>query len=157
MAKNAGLSGKDTWKQYPRQMLRSRVISEGVRTMYPGVADGIYTPEEVQDFDTKPPASPKGKEGLKAALTEDQTVPSVDIVDASNPTPKEVISSDQYDQIIASLKKSTASCSAEEKKEVMAEGLRIFGVGSLRDIPAERFGEAMAWANGTVPNVEEVE
>ena len=57
MAKNAGLTGKDTWKQYPRQMLRSRVISEGVRTVFPGVADGIYTPEEVNDFDAKPPKS----------------------------------------------------------------------------------------------------
>lgn len=51
-AKGAGLTGKATWKQYPRQMLRSRVISEGIRTIYPGVATGIYTPEEVQDFDT---------------------------------------------------------------------------------------------------------
>lgn len=51
----AGLASKDVWKQYPRQMLRSRVVSEGVKTVYPGVAVGIYTPEEIQDFDTKPP------------------------------------------------------------------------------------------------------
>lgn len=54
MATAAKLTGKDTWKQYPRQMLRARVISEGIRTVYPGVAVGVYTPEEVQDFDTKP-------------------------------------------------------------------------------------------------------
>lgn len=46
----AKLTGKDNWKTYPRQMLRARVISEGIRTVYPGVAVGIYTPEEVQDF-----------------------------------------------------------------------------------------------------------
>lgn len=51
MAAAAKLTGKDTWKQYPRQMLRARVISEGIRTVYPGVAVGVYTPEEVQDFD----------------------------------------------------------------------------------------------------------
>lgn len=51
MANAAKLTGKDTWKQYPRQMLRARVISEGIRTVYPGVAVGVYTPEEVQDFD----------------------------------------------------------------------------------------------------------
>lgn len=51
MAKKANLTGKDTWKNYPRQMLRARVISEGIRTVYPGVAVGVYTPEEVQDFD----------------------------------------------------------------------------------------------------------
>lgn len=53
MATAAKLTGKDTWKQYPRQMLRARVISEGIRTVYPGVAVGIYTPEEVGDFDSK--------------------------------------------------------------------------------------------------------
>ena len=53
-AKAAGLTGKQTWKQYPRAMLRSRVISEGIRTVYPGVAVGIYTPEEVNDFDAAP-------------------------------------------------------------------------------------------------------
>lgn len=50
MADDAKLTNKDTWKQYPRQMLRARVISEGIRTVFPGVAVGIYTPEEVGDF-----------------------------------------------------------------------------------------------------------
>lgn len=53
-AKNAGLCGKDVWKQYPRAMLRARVISEGIRTVYPGVSVGVYTPEELQDIDAKP-------------------------------------------------------------------------------------------------------
>jgi len=50
-AKAAGLTEKDIWKAYPRHMLRARVISEGVRTVYPGVALGIYTSEEVMDFE----------------------------------------------------------------------------------------------------------
>lgn len=50
MADDAKLTNKDTWRQYPRQMLRARVISEGIRTVFPGVAVGIYTPEEVGDF-----------------------------------------------------------------------------------------------------------
>ncbi len=53
-AKAAGLTSKDVWRQYPRAMLRARVISEGIRTVYPGVAVGVYTVEEVQDFDAKP-------------------------------------------------------------------------------------------------------
>lgn len=53
-AKQADLGGKDNWKKYPRQMLRARVISEGVRSTYPGVAIGVYTPEEIQDFDDAP-------------------------------------------------------------------------------------------------------
>jgi hypothetical protein len=50
MAKRIGLATKDNWRKYPRAMLRARVISEGVRTCYPSIATGIYTPEEVQDF-----------------------------------------------------------------------------------------------------------
>ncbi len=56
-AKRAGLAGKDNWKGYTRQMLRARVISEGMRLAMPSVVVGIYTPEEVQDFDAKPPAN----------------------------------------------------------------------------------------------------
>jgi hypothetical protein len=54
-AKQAGLLGKDSWKNYPRAMLRARCISEGVRTVFPGVASGIYTVEEVQDMGATPP------------------------------------------------------------------------------------------------------
>lgn len=50
-AGDAGLSSKDNWKKYPRQMLRARVISEGIRTVFPGVLVGSYTPEEVQDME----------------------------------------------------------------------------------------------------------
>ena len=53
-ARQAGLTGKDNWNKYPRQMLKARVVSEGVRTTYPGVAVGIYTPEEVMQFDDSP-------------------------------------------------------------------------------------------------------
>jgi hypothetical protein len=50
-AKAAGLGSKDNWRQYPRQMLRARVISEGVRAVFPAVLNGMYTPEEVRDFE----------------------------------------------------------------------------------------------------------
>jgi hypothetical protein len=51
-AKRAGLLDKKdgNWHRYPRAMLRARLISEGVRTVYPGVATGVYTPEEVMDL-----------------------------------------------------------------------------------------------------------
>ena len=49
-AKQAGLTNKDNWKNYPRAMLRARVVSEGIRTVFPGVVLGVYTPEEVQDI-----------------------------------------------------------------------------------------------------------
>ena len=48
-AKTAGIANP-MWKKYPRQMLRSRVVSEGVRTVCPGATSGMYVPEEVQDI-----------------------------------------------------------------------------------------------------------
>lgn len=57
-ARTAGLGGKDMWKKFPRQMLRARVISEGVRTAYPGALGGMYAAEEVIDFEPAPALSP---------------------------------------------------------------------------------------------------
>jgi hypothetical protein len=59
-AKNAGLLGRgDMYKKYPRAMLRSRCISEGVRTVGPFATSGVYTPEEVRDMvDVPAPAAP---------------------------------------------------------------------------------------------------
>ena len=53
MAKRAGLTG-NVWEKYPRAMLRNRCVSEGIRTCYPGVVLGIYTPEEVESFTPSP-------------------------------------------------------------------------------------------------------
>jgi len=80
-AKKAGLGGKDNWTKWPRQMLRARVISEGIRTVFPGCIAGFYAPEEVIDFATEkditPPAPPAQEtakptpvpEAVKAAAT----------------------------------------------------------------------------------------
>lgn len=48
-AQAAGITNP-MWKKYPRQMLRSRAVSEGVRTVCPGATSGMYVPEEVQDI-----------------------------------------------------------------------------------------------------------
>lgn len=39
------------WQKFPRAMLRSRCISEGIRSVFPGSVTGFYSPEEVADFD----------------------------------------------------------------------------------------------------------
>lgn len=59
-AKRAGLMSNPTWTKYPRQMLRARVISEGIRTVYPGSVVGMYTPEEISDLPPEPGAGPAG-------------------------------------------------------------------------------------------------
>ena len=71
-AKNIKRKGKsltegDNWRNYPRQMLAARTISEGVRASFPGVVSGVYTPEELMDMEpsaatpraaASPPATP---------------------------------------------------------------------------------------------------
>ena len=52
-AQAIGIANKDNWSKYPRAMLRARTISEGIRAVFPGCVVGVYTPEEVQDFEPK--------------------------------------------------------------------------------------------------------
>ena len=58
MAVKQGLTNNRNWKQMPRQMLRARVLAEGIRTVFPGVMAGTYTVEEVRDFGPGSAAAP---------------------------------------------------------------------------------------------------
>jgi hypothetical protein len=64
------------WKKYPRQMLRARVVSEGVRTVFPMATSFMYVPEEVAEFEdkgaTSEPIAPRA-EGKRAALPEPES------------------------------------------------------------------------------------
>jgi len=71
-ARKAGLTNKDNWKNYPRAMLRARVVSEGIRTVFPGVVLGVYTPEEVQDIPTQPKTRDMGTVDVVEAVEEEK-------------------------------------------------------------------------------------
>ena len=49
----AGLGERENYAKYPAPMFRSRCISEGVRTVYPGATGGMYTPEEIEELPPK--------------------------------------------------------------------------------------------------------
>jgi hypothetical protein len=81
--KGKPLTDGDNWKNYPRAMLRARVISEGIRTVFPGCVVGVYTPEEVQDFDDVKPAqvrdvTPPRAEPKRTAPAQVIDAPAVD-------------------------------------------------------------------------------
>jgi len=60
-AQKIGLTDKDIWKKYPAAMLRSRVISEAIRKINPGVLSGLYTPDEAESItiiDAAPVSAP---------------------------------------------------------------------------------------------------
>lgn len=79
MAKRIGLANKDNWRKYQRQMLRSRVISEGVRTVHPGIAVGVYTIEEEEDFAKERDITPTA--GAGDVLGEEQRTKVTEIAD----------------------------------------------------------------------------
>lgn len=55
-ASKAGLVNKDVWKSYPRNMLFSRALSNGVRWYCPDAVCGYYTVEEIEDIHVEPKA-----------------------------------------------------------------------------------------------------
>jgi hypothetical protein len=54
-------------------MLRARVVSEGIRSVYPGCVVGVYTPEEVQDF--APPVSQSSPKDMGIAERVEDVLP----------------------------------------------------------------------------------
>lgn len=67
--KHMPLTHKQNWRQYPRAMLRARVVSEGVRTCFPGVAVGTYTVEEAEDMPEVKDVTPVSVEAAVAQAT----------------------------------------------------------------------------------------
>lgn len=87
-AKKAGLTTQ-MWTKYPRQMLRSRVISEGVRTVFPGATSGLYEVGEVQDITghADEPEAPKSE--LREQLVQSVAQTPDPVVEAmGEPEPK---------------------------------------------------------------------
>ena len=66
-AQRAGLKGKDMYTKFPRQMLRSRCISEGVRTIWPGATSGMYVPEEITTIEHEADA-PSARDQINAEV-----------------------------------------------------------------------------------------
>lgn len=130
-AKAAGLGGKDNWRSYPRQMLRARVISEGVRATFPAVLNGMYTPEEVQEFDAPrtTPRSVKAEQVIEApvVVVEPVAVPATPVIEA------EVVSSDT--SWADELEKGIFEHEAKVNAYLLSEG-QITEGQTFRDIPA---------------------
>ena len=77
--KKAQIKNEAMYAKYPRPMLRSRCISEGVRTVYPAATSGLYEPGEVKGMEPQPEkviegevilAAPEQIEAMKKALAD---------------------------------------------------------------------------------------
>ncbi len=49
-----GKTLKDNWRKFPREMLKARCMATAIRALCPEALGGMYTQEEVADFDRKP-------------------------------------------------------------------------------------------------------
>ena len=131
MAKRAGLTKNPTWNQYPRAMLRARCISEGIRTVFPGVVVGSYTPEEVQDMEPvrTPPAPPPLVEEVPPPATVDvdklvetiQSAATLEFLELLRPEMRRVPKGKDRDRVVAAVQRRADEIRAEQAPPVDAE------------------------------------
>lgn len=109
-AMEAGLASKDSWKAYPRQMLKARVISEGVRISDPGVVAGLYTPEEVADFELNTAAP----QSVTVQVDAPTAVKSID-----SPSSGDVLNAKEHAQKVRDLVITMSRAGIEGKEAVL--------------------------------------
>ncbi len=105
----ADTTNKSMHKQYPRQMLRARVISEGVRTVFPGCTSGMYAPEEIETTQSASmqPRNPKDMGNaeivvdLQQVLKRIQDASSVDDLEAIRPDIRRLRGDDKQSALVA--------------------------------------------------------
>jgi hypothetical protein len=121
-AKQAGLGGKGNWNKYPRQMLRARVISEGIRTVYPACVVGVYTPEEVQDFE-----QPRGGvyEAVPATIKPSPIKPTTVALEAAVEAPS---SPSIDDDDLVGFREAIMACTTEHALRVVGEQIKKRGI-----------------------------
>ena len=139
-AKGIGLTSKDNWKHYPQAMLRSRVISEAVRTMLPGVLSGMYTDEEVESFVTvdagpatpkAPYAEPQEKKSGKAERKE-APVEMAEVVETA--TVVDTISEDEKNAVQMALNNKCKDHPETYRKELVSDLRKKYGFSTAGDI-----------------------
>ena len=130
MAQDAGLTRNPTWKSYPRQMLRARCISEGIRTIYPGVAIGTYTPEEAEDMAPRPArdmgaveeVAPPPAVDVEALLREIEGAVTLEFLETLRPEMRRVPKGPDRDRVVAAVQRRAEEIRAEQAPAPEAEG-----------------------------------
>lgn len=159
-AETAGVAGKDNWKKYPRQMLSARVISEGVRATDPATTQGLYVPEEIQDFvSVEVPVNPpvnEVSEKLLPPVAEAEPTPPVDPPPepSEKPTTKSgCISEKQAKRMFAIAAKNNVSIPTIKRQ------LEALGIEHSNEIQkGKQYDEIIAWieAGGQEPPTDDV-
>ena len=129
---------KDNWRKFPRQMLRARCISEGIRMLHPAIVCGVYTPEEVGDFNSAPTPEPK------PLFTKTEEAKPV-IEARAEPVPVETpaASVTQFPDHIPALEKALESHEANANAWMIKNGWIQDGQ-TFRDVSRERADQVLA-------------
>ncbi len=77
--RKAKIANPTMYEKYPRAMLRSRTVSEGIRTVCPMATSGMYVPEEVRDLVREKDITPSA--GIEEQLTRDETARVQEVAD----------------------------------------------------------------------------
>lgn len=133
-AKTAGLLGNGTWQKFPRQMLTARVISEGVRTVLPGVVVGIYTPEEVESFDAPRVTVVPVEPDAHTPHTDD--VPVVDVAAEPDPLADDAAFKEWVDEAFVA-----RGFTPDDADNAVMAALNKAKLGGLEEIKGERRGK----------------
>lgn len=142
-AKKAGITGKQTWQQYPTQMLAARCVSEGVRALFPACLSGMYTPEEVGDFATVAPTD-----------TPEQTEAEV-IDEAPTEEPKQETTKEKPKQATSEKNKKENFVLAmnklhEANPKVYEDAMKIYAYDKPEDVPADKRRDVFGAINDAI-------
>ena len=135
MAKRAGLTKNPTWNQYPRAMLRARCISEGIRSVFPGVVVGTYTPEEVADMEpihrtardmgaveeVTPPPPPPAVD-VEALVRDIDGAVTLEFLELLRPQMRQVPKGPDRDRVVAAVQRRAEEIRAESAPAPEVEG-----------------------------------
>jgi hypothetical protein len=112
-AEKAGLTSKAVWKQYPRNMLFSRAISNALRWFAPDVfSTPVYTPEE---------------------MGEDKVESNIDIIDV---TPKPLNNHLSFEDFFDKAKEETGLSAAEIRQKLIANGYEKYDSNRVYEMMA---------------------
>ena len=126
MAKLAGLYKENSgWTKYPEDMLRSRVVSRAVRSVYPACILGHYAVEEVQDFDPPKVKDMGMAQEVVPEIVEDGAyklyVPNLDEPHSSYHSVEDWIAA--YGNMVGRIMSSTKISDSDKEKKV--ESLKV--------------------------------
>ena len=138
-AKNANLTGKDNWKNYPRAMLRARCIAEGVRAVYPAAIGGMMVAEEAMDATAAAPVpAPPTVKHMGAA----------DVVQPSAPPtwPAEAFAAQlpRWTKAVEAGMKTAADIEALASSKGALTAEQLAAIRALKPAPAEPVDDATA-------------